>query len=208
MIRCLTADDFPAAAACDTLQAQTKPSGGAATVENDRIWAPWRLSYIVGKADAPSSTQPAELPPGADPGCFLCQCTVEGEERERSVLQRGPRSVTLLNRYPYNNGHLLIAPRTHVGRLEQLDTATQLELTETISRMILLLEKVLQPQGFNVGLNLGRGAGAGVPDHLHWHIVPRWTGDTNFMPVLAGIRVIPQSLDALWEALTQELRSA
>lgn len=94
--------------------------------------------------------------------------------------------------------------RIHVGRLEQLTAAEQLELTQTIAQMVLLLEKVLQPHGFNIGLNLGRVAGAGLPDHLHWHVVPRWSGDTNFMPVVAGIRVIPQSLDALWEALTQE----
>ena len=115
--------------------------------------------------------------------------------------------MTVLNRYPYNNGHLLVAPRSHVGRLNELTPDEQLDLTQTISRMVLLLEKVLQPHGFNIGLNLGRAAGAGVPDHLHWHIVPRWAGDTNFMTTLAGIRVIPQSLEALWAALVKEMGS-
>jgi ATP adenylyltransferase len=174
-------------------------------VENEQIWAPWRLGYILGEKDASPQNAAATLSPGADPKCFLCQCAAEGNDRERSVVQRRTHSVTLLNRYPYNNGHLLIAPRAHVGRLDQLDLETHVELTQTISQMVCLLEKVLQPQGFNVGLNLGRTAGAGVPDHLHWHIVPRWAGDTNFMPVVAGIRVIPQSLDALWESLTNEL---
>ena len=91
--------------------------------------------------------------------------------------------------------------------LDQLEACEHLDLSQTVAQMIGLLEKVLKPEGFNVGLNLGRIAGAGVPGHLHWHIVPRWSGDTNFMPVVAGIRVIPQSLEALWEALSQELRA-
>jgi ATP adenylyltransferase len=114
----------------------------------------------------------------------------------------------MLNRYPYNNGHLLIAPRRHVARLADLEAAEQIDLTQTISQMVDMLEKVLKPEGFNVGLNLGRAAGAGVPGHLHWHIVPRWSGDTNFMTDIAGIRVIPQSLEALWEALAVELAKA
>jgi len=113
----------------------------------------------------------------------------------------GDRSITVLNRYPYNNGHLLIAPRRHVERLDGLLPDEQLELSQTLAQMVALLEKVIQPQGFNLGLNLGRAAGAGLPGHLHWHIVPRWIGDTNFMPMLANVNVIPQSLDALWELL-------
>jgi ATP adenylyltransferase len=179
-----------------------------ATVEYEQIWAPWRLGYILGEKDAPHNSTAPDGPPGTGPACFLCQCRDEADDRQRAVVQRREHSITLLNRFPYNNGHLLVAPRSHVGRLEQLTAEEQGELTETISQMVLLLERVLQPHGFNVGLNLGRVAGAGLPDHLHWHIVPRWSGDTNFMPVVAGIRVIPQSLDALWEALTQELARA
>ena len=111
------------------------------------------------------------------------------------VLQHGAASLTLLNRYPYNNGHLLIAPKRHVARLDELEAGEQLDLMQTISRMIGILETTIRAEGFNVGLNLGRIAGAGLPGHVHWHIVPRWSGDTNFMPALAGVRVIPQSLD-------------
>ncbi len=181
---------------------------GIATVEHEQIWAPWRLGYVQGEKDAPQAAPTADLPPGAEAGCFLCQCRTAADDRQRAVVQRRGHCLTVLNRYPYNNGHLLVAPRSHVGRLDQLSAAEHLELSQTISQMIILLERVLQPHGFNVGLNLGRVAGAGLPGHLHWHIVPRWTGDTNFMPVVAGIRVIPQSLDALWEALTQALAAS
>jgi ATP adenylyltransferase len=175
-------------------------------VDHEQIWAPWRLSYIVGEKETSAPTVEENLLPGGESECFLCQAVAGHDDRQRSVLQHGEHSVTLLNRYPYNNGHLLVAPRRHVARLDQLDACEQLELTQKITDMIGLLEKVLKPEGFNVGLNLGRVAGAGVPGHLHWHIVPRWPGDTNFMPVMAGVRVIPQSLEALWEALTEALR--
>jgi ATP adenylyltransferase len=112
----------------------------------------------------------------------------------------------VLNRYPYNNGHLLIAPKRHLARLDQLDDATQTEIWQTTTRMVHALEKIMKPQGFNVGLNLGHAAGAGVPGHLHWHIVPRWVGDTNFMPTVAGVRTIPQSLETLWDLMVAELK--
>lgn len=174
-------------------------------MEYEQIWAPWRLGYIVGNDKTPEERTALPVPPGGEADCFLCQCVPEGDDRQRAVVGRGERAMTVLNRYPYNNGHLLVAPKRHVARLDQLDAAEQLELSQTMASMIVVLERVLKPEGFNVGLNLGRVAGAGVPGHLHWHIVPRWSGDTNFMPVTAGIRVIPQSLDALWEALTEEL---
>jgi ATP adenylyltransferase len=174
-------------------------------VQHEQIWAPWRLGYIIGDKDVPREQQAPTLGDGASPACFLCQCAAPGDDRGRVVVHRSQHVVTLLNRYPYNNGHLLVAPRMHVGRLDRLPDDVQLELSRTVTRMVGLLEELLNPQGFNVGLNLGREAGAGVPDHLHWHIVPRWAGDTNFMPVLAGVRVIPQSLEALWEALAERL---
>ena len=176
-------------------------------VGHEQIWAPWRLGYILGEQDAPKPSTDAPVLPGGDPSCFLCRDAIEGDDCGRFIVERGAHSVTMLNRYPYNNGHLLVAPRRHVARLDQIDATEQLDLTQTIARMIALLEKVLKPEGFNVGLNLGRVAGAGVPGHLHWHVVPRWCGDTNFMPVVTGLRVIPQSLEALWEALTAELRA-
>jgi ATP adenylyltransferase len=174
-------------------------------VTHEQIWAPWRLEYIVGGKEVADSEDSAGLLPGAERDCFLCRCVSVGDDRRRLVVCRGECTISILNRYPYNNGHLLVAPQHHLARLDQLSDAVQLELAQDLARMVGLLEKVLRPEGFNIGLNLGRPAGAGLPGHLHWHVIPRWTGDTNFMPAIAGVRVIPQSLDALWEALTVEL---
>jgi ATP adenylyltransferase len=171
-------------------------------VSNAQLWAPWRLGYILGDKGVTDPCRPEDLLPGADPACFLCHAMPPGDDRKRLIVRRGGHTVTLLNRYPYNNGHLLIAPRRHVARLDQLDKDEEQELSQTINRMVCLLERAMRPQGFNVGLNLGQAAGAGVPGHIHWHVVPRWTGDTNFMPTIAGINTIPQSLEALWELLT------
>ena len=170
----------------------------------DQLWAPWRLGYIVdAQKNRPEPSKP--LPTGGDSSCFICQAVPGDADQERLVVQHGPLSLTVLNRYPYNNGHLLVAPRRHVARLDELDSDEQLELSQTMSQMVFLLEKTIRADGFNLGLNLGRDAGAGLPGHLHWHIVPRWSGDTNFMPIVAGTRVIPQSLEVLWEILTEAL---
>lgn len=174
----------------------------------ERLWAPWRLDYVAAPETHESnaaSGKPLEFLPGAETDCFLCRCAVVPARRENLVVDRGQNVLTVLNRYPYNNGHLLIAPRSHVARLEDLGPQEQLDLIGAIGRMTGLLERLMRPEGFNVGMNLGRVAGAGVPGHLHWHVVPRWNGDTNFMPTLAGTRVIPQSLDSAWEMLTEAL---
>jgi ATP adenylyltransferase len=118
---------------------------------------------------------------------------------------RGEHSIVVLNRFPYNNGHLLIAPREHKADLRDLNDAELLETNHLLQKMLGLLEKTISPDGFNVGLNLGRVAGAGLPGHLHWHIVPRWNGDTNFMPILGEAKVIPQALDALLDLLSKEM---
>jgi ATP adenylyltransferase len=175
-------------------------------VNYEQLWAPWRLGYIKGEKPVQKPIAAEELLPAADPDCFLCQAMCEGEDRERLVVHRGKHAIALLNRYPYNNGHLLVAPKRHLACLEDIDDETHLELMQTLRRMILALKKTIQPEGFNVGLNLGKVAGAGLPGHMHWHIVPRWNGDTHFMPILAGVRVIPQSLDELWELITTELK--
>ena len=175
---------------------------------HEQIWAPWRLEYILGDKKLPEPEIPLELLAGADPECFLCQCVGDSSDRERLVVCRGERVITLLNRYPYNNGHLLVCPQKHHSRLDQLAERTQIEITQTIARMVAVLEKAISPQGFNIGLNLGEAAGAGLPGHLHWHIVPRWNGDTNFMPAVAGIHVVPQSLDALWELLADVIHES
>jgi ATP adenylyltransferase len=179
----------------------------------EQLWAPWRMGYISGsdKAAAPQPVRELAWLPGADQNCFLCRAAakVAGDQKKADranlVIARSPQAVALLNRYPYNNGHLLLAPLRHVPRLDALTDAEHLELMQLMTRLCGTLEKLMQPEGFNVGLNLGRVAGAGVPGHLHWHVVPRWNGDTNFMPVLAGVNVIPQALDALVDLLHSEL---
>jgi ATP adenylyltransferase len=174
------------------------------SLNHERLWAPWRLGYIQGVRDAPADP-PLEFLPGADPGCFICRAAADTADRDNLVVERGRQTLVILNRYPYNNGHLLVACREHVGQLDQLDDQVHLEAVQTITRLIRVVQRAMNAEGFNVGLNLGRVAGAGVPGHLHWHVVPRWNGDTNFMPVLANVDVIPQSLEALWELLRQEL---
>ncbi len=160
----------------------------------DHLWAPWRMPYIVS----------AKPPSGADP-CFICQGLAEQDDRHHLIVQRTPLSVVLLNRFPYNNGHLLIAPRAHKGHLGELEAEELLETMETLRRMIRLLDGLMHPEGYNIGLNHGRVAGAGLPGHLHWHLVPRWQGDTNFMPILADVKVIAQSLDALYDLVVTNL---
>lgn len=164
----------------------------------DNLWAPWRLAYVA--------PQPQSTPAVAD-GCFICRGLAEDNDRQNLIAMRTARSVVVLNRYPYNNGHLLVAPLAHKGRLDELTPEEVLATGETLRRMVSALEALIRPDGFNVGLNLGRVAGAGLPGHLHWHIVPRWHGDTNFMPVCADTKVIVQSLDALWEMLTNYIQS-
>src|SRR5262249_5164072 len=114
--------------------------------------------------------------------------------------------VVVLNRFPYNNGHLLIAPRAHKGQLLELDSDELLETMETLRHMVRVLDRLIHPDGYNIGLNLGRASGAGLPGHLHWHVVPRWHGDTNFMPILTDTKVIVQSLDTLYDLLVASLK--
>ncbi len=182
-------------------------------MNHERLWAPWRLEYVTGNE---SAAEPLPAPkcwlPNADAGCFLCQAAADydsaaGADRRLLVAKRGPHVVVVLNRYPYNNGHLLIAPRRHAGDLAELTGEEHLECMERLAGLTRLYRQRLGAEGFNIGLNLGRVAGAGLPGHLHWHVVPRWAGDNNFMPVLAGTRVIPQSLEALWELLVDALDS-
>jgi ATP adenylyltransferase len=163
----------------------------------DQLWAPWRLSYVAT----------AKAPAAGDP-CFLCNGLADKNDRTHLIALRTPQSVVVLNRFPYNNGHLLIAPRQHKGRLDELASEELLETMETLRRMVGVLDELMHPDGYNIGLNLGHAAGAGLPGHLHWHIVPRWHGDTNFMPILADTKVIVQSLDALYDLLVGRLRQS
>ena len=160
----------------------------------DQLWAPWRLSYVTTPK---TTTAPDE--------CFICRGLGENDDRANLIALRTPRSVVILNRFPYNNGHLLVAPHDHKASLRDLDEGELLDGMKTIQLVLGELEELMQPQGFNVGLNLGKAAGAGLPGHLHWHVVPRWTGDTNFMPVVADVRIIVQALETLYDLLTPRL---
>jgi ATP adenylyltransferase len=161
----------------------------------DQLWAPWRLAYVA-----------TVKPPTAGDPCFICQGLAQQNDRENLIVLRNPSSVVLLNRYPYNNGHLLVAPRAHKASLADLSEAELLETMNTLRRLVAILGELLHPDGYNIGLNLGKSAGAGLPGHLHWHVVPRWDGDTSFMPVLADVKVIAQSLDSLYGHLVERLQ--
>jgi ATP adenylyltransferase len=139
-----------------------------------------------------------------DEDCFICEASgCDIEERGKLLVFRRNTTVALLNKFPYNNGHMLIAPCAHKGELEELTVEERCDLFEATVHAKRLLTEVMDPHGFNVGLNIGRIAGAGVPEHLHFHIVPRWSGDTNFMPVFAGVKVVPQALDELLDMLRE-----
>ena len=161
-----------------------------------RIWAPWRAQYIH-EGSAPS--QPS-------PGCFLCRGITSREDRENLVVDRRAHSVVVLNRYPYNNGHLLVAPCVHRSTLAELEGQDLIAPIQTVRRMTMILDRMLRPQGYNIGLNQGKASGAGLPGHLHWHLVPRWDGDTNFMPVLGHSKVIVESLSEFYDRLLEEVR--
>ena len=150
------------------------------------LWAPWRMEFI--RADKPA-------------GCIFCVFPAEqGEEADHRnlIVHRSARSFTILNRFPYNNGHVLVVPRAHVARLEDLGADDFADLQEELRRAVAVVRGAYAPEGMNVGMNLGKVAGAGIADHLHWHVVPRWGGDTNFMPVLSDTKVMIEHLDQSW----------
>jgi len=146
-------------------------------------------------------------PPTDGDRCFICECLAQSNDRENLIAWRKPHSVVVLNRFPYNNGHLLIAPNVHKAEMHELNEAEILEMQMTIAQLIKVVNGIMKPDGYNVGLNLGKAAGAGLPGHLHWHLVPRWNGDTNFMSVVTDVRVIVQSLDEFYGLLTEKLVS-
>ena len=155
------------------------------------LFAPWRMEYIRS-LDRP------------DNGCFICAgaaAGAEAERRQRLVLWQTERSVVLVNRFPYNNGHLLVAPRAHKAELEELDADERCDLALQTAECVRLLKRAVSAQGFNIGINLGKCAGAGLPGHLHQHVVPRWAGDTNFMSVVGEVRVVPQAMSQLYDEL-------
>ncbi len=152
----------------------------------ERLWAPWRIEYIL--ADKPT-------------GCIFCVGDSADSDRELLILHRGAASLVMLNRYPYTNGHLMVAPYRHTSDLDQLSDAEMLDLFKTVRLCRTILHETAAPQGFNIGVNLGRAAGAGVDEHVHIHVVPRWNGDTNYMSVIGDIRVMPENLRSTYDKL-------
>jgi ATP adenylyltransferase len=149
------------------------------------------MQYIAGEKTGPED--------------FIQFGDQDSNDRANLVLLRTDLSIVILNRFPYNNGHLLVAPRRAVAEIEEMTDAELLDCQQVLAKMVTALRSLMRPQGFNIGLNLGRAAGAGLPQHLHWHIVPRWSGDVNYMTVVGDTRVIVQSLDELWLLLRKEL---
>lgn len=164
--------------------------------QNPNLWAPWRMQYI----EQLSGNEPG--------GCFLCRYAASAaDDVANHVLRRSEYSLTLLNRFPYTTGHLLVAPTAHVASFESLPESVLLELTLRVRDAKRVLDHALQPQGYNVGVNLGRCAGAGLPDHVHWHIVPRWNGDTNFMATVGDVRMMPMSLEQVRDRFIESARA-
>jgi ATP adenylyltransferase len=159
-------------------------------VPMEHLWAPWRIRYILGEKES---------------GCFFCRKSQEADDAKNHVVIRERNCFALLNTYPYNAGHLMVAPYKHTGELDDLSEQELSDLMALTRRCKQLLAKTMKPEGFNIGLNLGRCAGAGVLDHVHMHIVPRWNADTNFMPVLADTHVVPQALDELYQMLMKHV---
>ena len=156
---------------------------------NFRIWAPWRLAYVK---DASKDIEEE---------CIFCAKPAQDDDAENLIVHRGEHSFVILNLYPYTNGHLMVAPYEHIGRIQELSPETVAEMMSLAQLAMTRLEDVYSPHGYNVGFNQGRVAGAGVEHHIHMHVVPRWGGDTNFMPVIADTKVMPQTLEQSYEAL-------
>jgi ATP adenylyltransferase len=158
----------------------------------ERLWTPWRAAFVEGAKAADTASADA---------CFLCAKPAEHDDRANLILFRSTSAYVLMNLYPYNNGHLLVAPYAHTGDFARLETSAAQDVQALTQRCVDVLQRAYGPDGFNVGMNLGKAAGAGVPDHLHTHVVPRWSGDTNFMPVLGQTKVLPETLDHSYDRL-------
>jgi ATP adenylyltransferase len=159
-----------------------------------RIWAPWRMTFIENAG-----------PKGA--GCIFCSLPAKGANVRNLVLHKGHKAFVILNRYPYASGHLMVVPYRHIGSFEKLTNDEYLEMSQLVAQSISILKKRVRPQGFNVGLNLGRVAGAGIDKHVHYHVVPRWSGDTNMMPVIGcDVRVLPEALGRTYKKLAPDFR--
>ena len=163
----------------------------------ERIWSPWRMAYIQAAKEQ-----------GEDGGCIFCDLPAEGDDVRTMILARGELAFVIVNSFPYNPGHLMVAPFRHVGAFTSLEAAELADVDALVARSIRALEQEMEPHGYNLGMNLGRVAGAGIPDHVHWHLVPRWNGDTNFMPVVGQTRVLPELLEETYARLRPSFEGA
>ncbi len=154
------------------------------------LWAPWRLAYVAG--------------PKVE-GCVFCEAVAAGDDRVSLIVHRAGLGFLILNRYPYNSGHLMVVPNRHVARPDGLSSEEAGALMGLAALAVRILERAMAPQGFNIGMNLGRAAGAGIDEHLHLHVVPRWVGDTNYMPVISDVKVMPEHLDQTYDRLGEVL---
>lgn len=155
----------------------------------ETLWAPWRMEYILSAKEE------------ADASCIFCERLPQKQDKENLILYRGKHLFVIMNKFPYNSGHLMVVPNRHTGDLQSLTDEENLELMRTLQLCVRVLDKVMQPHGYNLGMNMGRVGGAGIEEHLHFHIVPRWNGDTNFMPVIAHTKVISEALDKTYDKL-------
>lgn len=161
------------------------------------MWSPWRMPYIAAEVDHGF----------AEPACVFCDLPARRDDDRTYILYRGARAFVIMNLYPYNNGHLMVVPYAHVDSIARLDGDTLSEMMVLVQRAQAVVEASMRPQGFNIGVNQGRAAGAGIADHVHMHLVPRWVGDTNFMPVMGDVRVMPQHLDETYALLLPGFRA-
>ena len=159
----------------------------------DQMWAPWRMDYVSGEISKIE-------------GCVFCEIVKEKDDSKHHIVYRGKHCYVVLNKFPYNNGHVMIIPYMHTEDLLELPLNVQQECQLLINKTIKALKDVFNPQGINLGLNMGSAAGAGIAEHIHYHLLPRWQGDTNFMPVIAGSKVISESLDSTFKKLKEALK--
>jgi ATP adenylyltransferase len=165
----------------------------------DLLWTPWRYRYMAGAHEAASKLSPA------NESCVFCELLARGNDAETHIVLRGKRNFVVLNAFPYTSGHLMVVPFEHIGELTALDAETLAEMMLLTQRTQLALARVYAPNGFNIGINQGRAAGAGVAGHVHQHVVPRWIGDTNFMSVTGETRLAPEDLDTTYNKLRMDL---
>ena len=161
-------------------------------MSDEKLWAPWRAGFILSKKEK---------------GCIFCKRLKEKDSVKNLIIYRGKKALVILNKFPYNAGHTMIVPIRHVGQIEKLKTDEAAEFFGLLQKSVAIIKKVLKPTSMNLGMNLGKASGAGVPGHLHMHIVPRWIGDTNFMPIIGKTKVVSLPLDPIYKKLRKEFLS-